>query len=1681
MAGVLLGASIFMLLGFGNPRVSRFGGRDCCWLGALAVVGLLLAAGGRAWAGGGPQNTLIVVNSRSAASLEVANEYQRLRGIPEGNIVYLPAANTAVFYAGGDLLRMIPIATFRANVLAPVLGHIRSRGLAGQIDMVVFSTDFPNKVDATLEAGGPIGASLPRCSLTSAMAFGDLIEAPGSGGNLVKRSMFSFRQYAFDAGNPATFTTNLTHQTSWNPAVPSRYYVSTLLGWTHAYGNTVDEIKTYLRSATEADGSQPNGTVYIDFNPDLRSNLRKPQFPAAKAELLSLGVNTIILSNNPAPFSLVGKANVIGAALGAPSPVIPAGSTFLKGAIAEHLTSWAGVLDFNDAGQTRATLWLSSGAAGTAGMVTEPADPVDTPDKWPAVRLHAHYARGCSLGEAFYQSVTLPYQLLILGDPLCRPYATIPTVTLGGLADGEIFGGVRTLTPQATTSAPGGIAGFELFLDGVSWGRVAPGGSVNFDTTTLADGAHELRVVAYENSPIRTQGQRVLNFRANNLDQDIQLSATAFTRVDGSGPFALGVNVVGGAPAAIEIRKGALLLATVAGASGSASIDPSLLGRGRSILRGQAVMSSGLVRTAAIVVDVLAPTDNTPPTLPRFRAFTAANSIMNAPSDKAAFRAGDFVYLGLVPSEPIGLVGNLSVTVGSGRVAPFLFRWNGLSSTSVVPGLSGATNEIIFRYQLSRTLDAEGPVPVVVNLRDAAGNATTVTKFFLADYTPPVVSAASFSTGLTNVGGTVAITFAPNEALSARPTLAINGASATFVSSNGLSHTFAYTVRAGDASGPTTLLLGNLVDLAGNSGSSQFTKNPLGDGGASPPTITAPPASVTTAALTTATFTVGATGTGPLNFQWFFNGNTPIPGANSATLTLNSVTANHTGNYSVAVANSSGSVTSSVVTLTVNRLVPALTWATPAAITYGTALSGAQLNASAAGVAGTLVYNPAAGAVLPAGTRSLAVGFTPNDASVFTSAGASVNLAVNPAPLTITADNKARAFGQPNPPLTASYNGFVNGESPAVLSAQPILNTSATLASPAGNYPITVSGAAAANYAVTPVNGTLSVTSADPAITTQPTNVAVLLSSNATFTASAIGTAPLNYQWLFNGTNLLPGATSASLLVPNAQLANAGGYSVVVANPVGSVTSLVAVLTVLPPPATNLYGDNFEGKANGSNLNADPRWTAFVTGDGLLVATAFVTNNPTAPGSTRSAVFKDAPGKTQIYWFAMTNAATAAAVEFDVFLDDRNPTGDANLEVRASTAKTNFREVGLLLRQTAGANTWEVAVARADGIVVLTNGLPLRSWHRVRFDNDVATNTYSVVFDGVALATRTLYAAPIQSLTTVNNFQFRNNSDDEDVYLDNLALPLPGVIAPPPPPLPPGTNFYGDDFEGKTVGDNLNVDPRWSAFVSTTFNLSATAFVTDNPVAAGSTRAAVFRGQANGARPIYWFALTNPVPAVAVEFDVFLDDRNPATAAVIEIRASVDHTNFREVGLLLRQTAGAGTWEVAVSALTGTTVYQNNLPLRTWFHLRFENDVANNSYSVSLNGALLANRVLYATPIQTVALINNIQFRLLSTDEDVYLDNVSIPPATAPNPVVPLVAPLVAKPAPLALSAEQFASDTLTATFPTRVGRTYLIQGSSDLVRWEALQSLLADDTSITTTLALSPGQIRFWRVVEVP
>jgi len=119
-----------------------------------------------------------------------------------------------------------------------------------------------------------------------------------------------------------------------------------------------------------------------------------------------------------------------------------------------------------------------------------------------------------------------------------------------------------------------------------------------------------------------------------------------------------------------------------------------------------------------------------------------------------------------------------------------------------------------------------------------------------------------------------------------------------------------------------------------------------------------------------------------------------------------------------------------------DAVMPTLTWDTPAAIPYGTALSSVQLNASV-------------------------------------TAHASID--VDPAALTITADDKARAIGAANPALTATYTGFVNGDTAASLDAPAVLTTGATSNSLPGAYPITASGAADANYTSTFTPGTLAV------------------------------------------------------------------------------------------------------------------------------------------------------------------------------------------------------------------------------------------------------------------------------------------------------------------------------------------------------------------------------------------------------------------------------------------------------------------------------------------------------------------------------------------------------------------------------------------------------------------------------
>ena len=112
-------------------------------------------------------------------------------------------------------------------------------------------------------------------------------------------------------------------------------------------------------------------------------------------------------------------------------------------------------------------------------------------------------------------------------------------------------------------------------------------------------------------------------------------------------------------------------------------------------------------------------------------------------------------------------------------------------------------------------------------------------------------------------------------------------------------------------------------------------------------------------------------------------------------------------------------------------------------------------------------------------------------------------LTVTPAPLLITADSISKQYSDPIPPLTASFRGFVLGETPAVLGGTLSLQTAATPLSAPGTYPISIGGLSSPNYAIGYAGGTLTVTAEDARVAlTSPLSQTVSGSGRVTLTAT---------------------------------------------------------------------------------------------------------------------------------------------------------------------------------------------------------------------------------------------------------------------------------------------------------------------------------------------------------------------------------------------------------------------------------------------------------------------------------------------------------------------------------------------------------------------------------------------------
>jgi len=141
-----------------------------------------------------------------------------------------------------------------------------------------------------------------------------------------------------------------------------------------------------------------------------------------------------------------------------------------------------------------------------------------------------------------------------------------------------------------------------------------------------------------------------------------------------------------------------------------------------------------------------------------------------------------------------------------------------------------------------------------------------------------------------------------------------------------------------------------------------------------------------------------------------------------------------------------------------------------------------------------------------------------------------------------------------------------------------------------------VLGGDAGGYSVVVSNSFASVTSAlatlvviDPLIAVQPVSQLGQLGDSVTFSVTAVGTAPFGYQW-WKDAAALAGGTAASLTLTNLQAADAGGYSVVVSNQFGSVTSAVALLTVNLATLDSVFNPDFSAPAlpSGTFFQYDP-------------------------------------------------------------------------------------------------------------------------------------------------------------------------------------------------------------------------------------------------------------------------------------------------------------------------------------------------------------------------------------------------------------------------------------------------------------------------------------------------------------
>jgi hypothetical protein len=401
---------------------------------------------------------------------------------------------------------------------------------------------------------------------------------------------------------------------------------------------------------------------------------------------------------------------------------------------------------------------------------------------------------------------------------------------------------------------------------------------------------------------------------------------------------------------------------------------------------------------------------------------------------------------------------------------------------------------------------------------------------------------------------------------------------------------------------------------------------------------------------------VVATGTDPKTYQWSRNG-VAISGGTAATYRIATAQPADSGTYTVAVSNVVNSVTSAAAVVEVLQGVTITAQPAPLTLNPGT-LAVFSVTATGGGTltyqwrkngtniaGGTLAtYRIAAVQTTDAGTYTVVVG---NQIGSVTSAPA--QLALN-APVAITTQPLGATIS-----TGTSHTLRVVATGTAPISYQWMKGGVNIAGATAASYTLGAAGSADSGaYSVKVSNMVNEVTSIAvnlvvgelPTITSQPAALTLNPGTLAVFSVTATGGGTLTYQWRKNGTNIA-GGTLATYRIAAVQTTDAGTYTVVVGNQIGSVTSAPAQLALNAPVAITT-------QPLGATISAGTSHTFRVVATGTApISYQWMKGGVNIPGATAATYTLDAPGSADGGAYSvkvsnMVNTVTSAAANLVV-------------------------------------------------------------------------------------------------------------------------------------------------------------------------------------------------------------------------------------------------------------------------------------------------------------------------------------------------------------------------------------------------------------------------------------------------